>query len=364
MRAIFLSLLCCAIASCNQADIAPSHVSHGGEHVDVEKKDFSIPDGPETGLTGWSELVITTRNIDQWRAFLTEDAGWEERETSSIDPALHKLWGMPETATGQETVFANIGSTKGSIRFVELDGVEQDYIRVDDRPWDTGGYFDLNVRVLGLRDLRQKMIDRGWQGDSEPIQYVFGPFEVIEWIARGPDGVRVAFIERLKPTLEGWPNLKVMSRSFNCTQMVRDMDASREFFQGVLGMSAYLEHNGVSKVAGPNVLGLPFEAATQVPRDVYILHPQGINDGSIELVEFEGASGSDLSAKALPYNYGLSVSRWPVEDLEVTMAAITQRGGEFLTDMETLSLVGIGEVKIVSLAAPDGGRLEIYEILN
>ncbi|WP_018996778.1 VOC family protein [Hirschia maritima] len=369
MRLLIASLLSLGIAACSadkasvSSDVKEAEQA-SNEHQVKEKKDFSIPDGPETGLSGWNELVVTTRNLDDWRSFLTLDAGWEERENGPIDPALSILWNMPEDVVGTETVFANIGADKGTIRFVELEGIEQDYIRVDDRPWDTGGYFDFNVRVAGLNALREKMIDRGWQGDSQPIQYTFGPFEVIEWIARGPDGVRVAFIERLKPTLEGWPNLKVMSRVFNCTQMVTDMDAARAFFEGVLGMQTYLEHNGASKVAGPNVLGLPFETATQVPRDVYILHPQGVNDGSIELVKFEGASGVDLSSKAKAYNYGLSVARWPVEDLEQTIAAIKERGGEFTSDVVELSLIGVGKIKAISMAAPDGALIEIYQVID
>ncbi len=355
------------LAGCGADDVPASSEAVALVHDTHETgagKDFSIPNGPETGLSGWTEIVITTRNLSQWRSFLTEDAGWEERNSGEIDPALAKLWNIPGDVSGQETVFANIGSKSGFIRFVELEGTDQEMIRVDDRPWDVGGYFDFNVRVLGLRDLREKMIARGWQGDSEPIQYTFGPFEVIEWIARGPDGVRVAFIERLKPTLEGWPDLKAMSRTFNATQMVRDMDAARSFFQGVLGMKAYLEHNGASEFAGPNVLGLPFETATQVPRDVYILHPQGVNEGSIELVKFEGASGRDISDRALPYNFGVSVTRFPVENLEMTMEAITARGGEFVSEVVELELSGIGPVKIVSMSAPDGARLEIFQKLN
>ncbi|MEM9053967.1 MAG: hypothetical protein AAGB16_01465, partial [Pseudomonadota bacterium] len=282
LKALFSGLALLCFAACAT-----------GQEVAFEESTSETVQGPETGLSGWNEVVITTANPEDWDAFLTRDAGWEKRATNSMDPALTAFWDMPDTATGSETLYANIGAASGFIRLIELQGVEQEMIRVDDRPWDAGGYFDINVRVLGLRDLRETMIANGWQGDSEPIQYTFGPFEVIEWIARGPDGVRIAFIERLKPTLEGWPDLKVMSRSFNATQTVKDMDVALAFFRDVLGMKTYLEHKGASSEPGPNVLGLPFEAAAEVDRIVYILHPDGVNEGSMELLAFDGATGRD-----------------------------------------------------------------------
>ena len=332
-----------------------------GQEVSPEDTATAVINGPETGLSGWNEVIITTADPEAWDAFLTRDAGWEKRSTSPMDTGLTAYWGMPEGVTGTETLYANIGATSGFIRLIELQGVEQEMIRVDDRPWDAGGYFDINVRVLGLRDLRETMIANGWQGDSEPIQYTFGPFEVIEWIARGPDGVRIAFIERLKPTLEGWPNLKVMSRSFNATQTVKDMDAALVFFRDVLGMKTYLEHKGASSKPGPNVLGLPFEAAAEVDRIVYILHPDGVNEGSMELLAFDGATGRDISERAKPYNLGVSVLRYPVADLDATMTAIAQRGGEFISDVHTLEIAPYGRVKTAAMVAPDGGRIEIYQ---
>ncbi|MDX1292748.1 MAG: VOC family protein [Hyphomonas sp.] len=350
MRAILAALAGLALMGCAATEPLPARTYDAS--------------GPVTGLSGWNELVITTRDWTVWDEFLTRQAGWELRAAQETSPALNGFWGMPSTAQGEERLYANIGSQSGFIRLVQLDGIEQDVIRADDRPWDTGGYFDFNVRVAGLRELRRSMVAQGWQGDSEPIQYTFGPFEVIEWIARGPDGVRVAFIERLKPTLEGWPDLKIMSRTFNSTQTVRDIGKARDFFQGVLGMKIYLEHVGASGTPGPNVLGLPHEAAAEVDRIVYILHADGLNEGSIELLAFDGASGMDFSGKAVPYNIGLSVLRFPVADLKQTMAAIASRGGVFEGEPVRLHLKPYGNVAMVAMTAPDGGRIEIYEVLE
>ena len=319
---------------------------------------------PETGLAGWSEAVITTVNADEWVTFLTRHAGWEVRAQGPVDAGLRELWTLPGDATGEEILLANTGADRGFIRLVSLKGVSQDWIRADTRPWDTGGHFDLNLRVRGLHALRKEMLAAGWQGDSEPIQFTFGPFEVIEWIAQGPDGVRLAVIERLKPELEGWPNLRVLSRTFNATQTVADMAAAREFYEEVLGMQTYLEHRGPSKDVGPNVLGLPHDAAANVVREVRILHPQGVNDGSIEILSFEGARGIAVDGQAAPHNIGLSVLRFPVDDLDATMRALKARGAVFEGSPVAVSLAGVGRVRAVALQSPEGARLELFERLQ
>lgn len=318
----------------------------------------------ETGLKGWREAVITTAQAERWIVFLTKQAGWEIRGEASIDEGLKKLWSLPASATGREVLLANKGADRGFIRLVELHGVDQTLIRSDTRPWDTGGHFDMNMRVRGLSALRERMLADGWHGDSEPVDFTFGPFEVREWIAQGPDGVRLALIERLKPELEGWPNLKIASRTFNATQIVSDMAATRHFFETVLGMETYLEHIGPSSEEGPNVLGLPENHTTQIPREVRILHPQGINDGSIELLTFVGASGRDVSALAHPSNLGLSVLRFEVDNLDETMSRLSSRGASFETDTISLRLAVHGAVRMVTLKAPEGARLEIYERLE
>jgi len=313
-----------------------------------------------TGLTGWNEAVITTLDSTPWAYFFTEIAGWEERTRASIDDGLKKLWNLPENAKGTEILYANKGANKGFIRLIQLENVEQNFIRSDDRPWDTGGIFDLNVRVTGMKDVHKKMLTSGWQGDSEPISYVFGPFEVSEWIARGPDGVRLAVIERHKPILEGWPNLKVISRTFNSTQIVDDIEATREFYEKILGMSIYLEHRGSSPETGPNVLGLPHEAAKTIEREIYVLHPLGTNEGSIEIIKFHGASGSDLSARAAPHNIGVSTLRFPVADLDKTISIIKKNGGKILVHPIEMTLAPYGKVNIIAIQSPEGARLEIY----
>jgi hypothetical protein len=199
--------------------------------------------------SGFIESVITTQNPQPWIDLMTRLGGWEIRDRSPLDRGLIELWQLPSSASGNATLLANRGEDRGFIRLVELAGVSQDWIRIDDRPWDTGGIFDLNLRVVNLRQIREGMLRLGWVGEAPPDQYVFGDaFEVIEWIARGPDGVRFALIERIRPPLVDWPHLKRIGRNFNSTMVVRDLAAARRLFVDALGMRPALESKRASAV--------------------------------------------------------------------------------------------------------------------
>ena len=46
------------------------------------------------------------------------------------------------------------------------------------------------------------------------------------------------------------------------------------------------------------------------------------------------------------------------------MHAILERGGKFEADPVTLDMAPYGRVRSVAMVAPDGGRIEIYQVLN
>ena len=319
------------------------------------------PAAAESNIKGFREAVITTARPEAWETFFLEDAGWERRYADVADGALKELWRLPAEARIREALYANPGTDRGFVRVVTLEGVPQAQIRSNDQPWDTGGHFDFNLRVAGLEALSVRLMARGWQAASDPVQFTFGPFEVKEWIVRGPDGVRLALIERVAPPLKGWPHLKITSRVFNATQTVRDMPASLAFYRDVLKFETYLEHRGPSREPGPNVLGLPHNLAAEIPRHVFILHPVGINDGSVELLAFDGATGRDFGAHATPDNLGVSALRFPVDDLDAVLSRLRSAGLTPETGPMVLGLAPYGAVRIFAIRAPEGAWLEFFE---
>ncbi|MFK7955284.1 MAG: VOC family protein [Lysobacterales bacterium] len=313
---------------------------------------------------GYQEVVFSVSSIADYQSFLTEVAGWEVLSDRPVTGAQLKLWQLPAHATARQLVMGNPGTERGFIRLVQFSGVEQEQIRSNAQSWDTGGWFDVNARVLDMDLKFDQFQSRGWQAGSDPVEFVFGPFTVQEWLARGPDGIVMALIERVQPPLEGWPKLKQISRVFNATQIVPDIDQARVFYQDKLGFQSYLEHNGASAKAGPNVLGMPYNLATEVTRIVSIVSPNGTNEGSVELLQFDGLSGADWSARAVPPNLGILMLRFPVTSMDQFYAHAQAEQLDVISPPMRVDVPPYGLVSLMSVRGPGGVWLEFYELEN
>jgi catechol 2,3-dioxygenase-like lactoylglutathione lyase family enzyme len=180
-------------------------------------------------LSGFTETVFIVADLEKSAKFYQDHAGWELKSSEPEDERLKTLWQLPKHAMITQKLMANKGENRGFIRLVHIDGVPQEMIRANTQSWDVGGIFDVNMRVTNMDKKSAELQALGWRGTSDPVFFTFGPFEVKEWLATGHDGVTLAMIERVKPKLEGWPNLKEMSRVFNATQVVSDIDKSLSF---------------------------------------------------------------------------------------------------------------------------------------
>lgn len=358
-RRLFVALGALALCSC-AASVHEPALAAGAPARPVERADTAqiIPNG-------WRETVISVRDEEAMAEFYTSVLGWERRAAGAVDQTQLAAWGLPESASARYILVANPGSDRGFVRIVSFRNVAQRRIREHDNFWDTGGIFNMNLRAADMASLAPKFTDGGWQAVSEPVQLTFGPFVVNEWIPRHSDGVRIALIERIAPKLEGWPNLVTTSRSFNSTQIVADLDRALAFYQGVLGFETFIETRGPSSAPAESVIGLSREAMVSITRDVKIVNPAGSdNDGSIELLEFEGYSGRDFSAYSRPPNLGNLALRFPVPDMDALIAHLAKHNVALEYAPVEASLAPYGRVKITAIRAPDGAWLEFFETLN
>ncbi|WND03482.1 hypothetical protein QGN29_03735 [Temperatibacter marinus] len=308
---------------------------------------------------GFHEVVAVVKNRAVWKEIFSQVGRWQVKEEGRVDQGWLDLWQLEGSASF--TVLHNPGTKRGFLRLIEFDSFETDLIRPQDNAWDTGGIFDLNMRVSDLKTASDALKSFGFNAASEPLQFSFGPFVVKEWIPRGPDGIRFALIERMQPPLKGWPHMEGFSRIFNSTMIVSNMTEGLKFWQKFMGFKPYLEHRGASKKPGPNVLGLPHEMADKIVRDIAILHPQKINEGSIELLAFEGFEGKDFSQRTLGVRRGLSRYRFPVDDLKAFKAKALKLDIPILGQASALSLSSVGRVNVLLLKAPGGALVELYE---
>jgi catechol 2,3-dioxygenase-like lactoylglutathione lyase family enzyme len=315
-------------------------------------------------ISGFVETVVIVRDPEPHLTSWCDVGGWVVRHQGAVDSRLLGLWGLPN-ASGEEWLVGHPDVDTGYVRLVKLhDAGTQRDIRANDQCWDSGGIFDLNVRVIDVEAKAAQLQNLQWHGAAPPVAWKFGPMSVKEWLVRGPDNVRLALIERVEPPLQGFDHLREFSHAFNSSQIVRNMEASLEFYCGILGFTMAISVDLERLPAGPNVFGLPVELAAQTGLSIRILHPKGLNDGSIELVTLNGASGLDHSGMAGPPHFGMAVLRFPVKGVQALADHLTGKGVRLLATIQNAELAPYGNVRMLGVPAPDGVLLEFFETLG
>lgn len=321
VMALFLSLFCTGFAT--------HYENQFKANPDTKAKTISDHIAEDTSrLTpeGSREIVLSVTDLEAWTDFYTETLGWETRSTGPAPQIQLNAWNLPQTASASFALVANPGSKTGFVRLMDFDGVNQVRVRDHSQAWETGGTYNMNIRVPDISKLEPKFTQAGRQALSAPVNFTFGPFDVWEWLPRHKDGIRIALAQRVSPPLEGWPNLVTSYRAFNSTQIVKDMDRAVAFYPGILGLKTNLEHQGASDEPKDHVLGLSHQAMTTVIRDVRILSPSGENNGSIKLLEFQNYTGRDFSELTVPPNLGDLMLRYPVSNIDRLVAHLTGTG--------------------------------------
>ncbi len=98
-------------------------------------------------------------------------------------------------------------------------------------------------------------------------------------------------------------------------------------------------------------------------REIYILHPQKINDGSVELLSYHGSvTGHDFADRAVPPNLGILMLRFPVRDMAALVRRLKRHGVETLAGPRRIALPPYGRTKLLTVRAPAGGWLEFFEV--
>lgn len=313
---------------------------------------------------GWQEAVIVVSDLNRIAKDLEIVGDWKVLAEGDLEQEQLKLWYLNDNAKGKYKLVRNPDTSKGYLRFIQLDNIEQEQIRPSGQIWESGGIFDLNFRVTDIEDKYKKLLARGWTAYNDPTEYDFGPVTVSEVLMVGPDGVCFALIERIAPPLEENGEPYAISRTFNSTMIVRDIDKSFKFFKDKLGFNTVMEVLGHRLEAGPNVLGLAHNIVPNHAMNVYIVHPNGVTDGSIELLKLDDLDGRNFTPNAKPYNLGITSLRFPVTNIEEQYDDLKEKDVKPVYEPTILEMKPYGKVKIFALELPEGGWVEYFEPLN
>lgn len=315
-------------------------------------------------VSGWRETLVSVDDIDRWVQTYVDVGGWEVRYDGLVAPEVIEYLRISPDTKAREVIVGCKGTDFGFVRFVRFDGGRRHpVIRSYGRPWETGGWFDLNARVEDMQARFEQLQDLGWGGVSDPIEYDFGPFTVKEWVAFGPDGVQWAVIERVHPPLEPEARPGKMGPHFNSTQIVDDIDAACRFYRDILGFTPAVEVEDQPMMPAPlqNVLGLPNETAAIQRWNIAMLRAPGEEGGSVEIISLPGISGRDFAPLADPPNRGIVSLRFPVDDVAALHHKLIEADVPIVNAPQTLDLPPYGGVTMMTARGPCGARLDFFQ---
>ncbi|MEM8527047.1 MAG: VOC family protein [Bacteroidota bacterium] len=314
-------------------------------------------------LKGFQEVVFSVSNLEREVDFYQHTLDWKIISESKGDSALKQLWQLEEEVAIEEVLLHNEGDHEGFLRLVQFKNVEQEVIRSGAHAWDSGGIFDINLRVHNIEEMYCTFLRAGWHGYSDPLRYTFGIYDVSEVLLKGPDDITIAIMQRFAPPLEGFEHMKTTSRIFNSSTISRDMKATHDFFINQLGFKMFFQSLGLDRKAGHNVLGFPESMNHEISVPIDIVRPDINNYGSIEYLEPQEISGKDCSQLAYPPNLGILMLRFPVKDAVAYASILEERGVEINSPVKELTIEPYGKMKVFSVRSPDGVWLEFMEIV-
>ena len=312
----------------------------------------------------WQEAVVSVTDLDRSARFFTEIGGYEVKWRGRVDGGELAAFGLPSAASAEALLLGPAAADSGLVRLIRFDGAgRRPPMRPGSRPWDTGCYFSLMVRMKDMQSIYDDAISLGWWTET-PITYLeFGESKLNVVIFKGPDGLQVQGYERLSPALPAAVgDFERMTRPFNVMQMVRDRDVAYRFFTELLGFATF--YNGAPYVAEtPEYmpLGIPVNLTTSVRYRAGIVYPKPSEFGRMEMIEIMDLDGRDYAAQCRAPNLGILAVRFEVDSLDALRRTLELRGSDHAGEPAALELEPYGGIELVELTTPDGAAIQFFE---
>ena len=313
------------------------------------------------GVAPWSEAVISVSDFEPATRLFREVGHWRLVRSGHLSRAELDYWKLSPRAGGTFEKWCAPQADTGCLRFVRFTGVEQQPIRPGARAWDTGGIFSIMVRSDNVPALYEEALAIGWWVESPPIRFQFGTSDLRNMVLKGPHGINIAVYERITPDFPHFPVGRI-SQGFNSMRMVKDWNASRDYWHEVMGFGILFSGDNEPAEPAYSNFSIPYNLTPDIKRAASALFPTAGETGRVEPMQIVGFEGHDHSAKAVAPNLGILSVRFPVRDLAGYRAKIAERGAEIVQEREGVEIDGIGTVTLFAVRSPNGSLAEFYSM--
>lgn len=312
----------------------------------------------------YHEVVFSVKDLGKAKAFYTDYVGAIVVYEGKAEASQASIWGLPEHCQIDEVLLEFVGNrTCGKLRLLKFHGVEQTYTRSGGRVWDTGGIYDIDLRVNNIDLVYDEMRELGWHGENDPVELRSGGFILKEVVMKGHDDIVLALVNRTYPPMGLDEALKFPSNIYLSALICKDLEIAKSFFIHQLGFQG-MNDMVIGGKAEQNMFGLPENIFEKHPASLNIISPNGERTTMLDLIQFENLKGRDFTATAVPPNRGILMFRFPVTHLQAYYEHILNQGITPKIPLQQVYLNAIGEVNLFAVVSPDGVWLEFYEKCN
>lgn len=311
------------------------------------------------GIAPWTETVVSVADFEPATRLFRVAGNWQLKLSGEIARGELDYWQLPQEAGGRFELWCAPQAETGCIRFVQFSGVEQEPIRPAARPWDTGGIYSIMVRTDNMPALYEQALESGWWAESPPIRFQFGTSDLRNVVLTGPHGIHLAAYERITPEFTAFPVGRI-SQGFNSMRMVRDRPVARDFYRDMLGFGVLFDSTSEPNEPAYSNLSVPYNLTPRIKRAAAALYPEPGETGRVEVMQIDGFTGHDHSAKASPPNLGIISVRYPVKNLASYRTDLEAKGVTIAYAATAVEIAGIGAVDLIAVRDPDGNITEFY----
>ncbi|MEM8523894.1 MAG: VOC family protein [Bacteroidota bacterium] len=298
------------------------------------------------------ETIYSLGEVEKVKHFFCDYGGWSVVGKYQSNQSVLDFWNVPN-ASAEELLIQFDDHPTGLLRLVKYHNIEQEYARSSQKPWDTGGIMDINLRVHSVEEAFNDLREMGWHGLSDPLLQVMGPFKLYDTLMQGYDDVIIGLTHRVEPKLELKEGFKLPTHVYNSSLTVKNLKKSRAFYEQ-LGFSLLNEYEVKKETPQENMFGIPFNIIPDVNCKANIFSPDGTRDVVFQIVEFDGVSGKDFSAKVIPPNRGFLMHRVEVEGIEAYYRELQAKEIAIDQPLQKLNIEPYGECQAFSVIDPDG----------